>query len=355
MKCEICNKTDFHNKLSFTMHIVRFHKLSAKEYYDTYLKTDTDGFCQVCHKETHFNNIFTGYLKCCSNSCSQKLPETQQKIMETKLRLYGSATYNNRKKAIQTSNEKYGKGNYNNRQKAYKTHKERYGVEHPLQYKEFNNNAINTRLNTYGEIITPDMIAKAKNTRKEKYGDENYVNIEKCKHTKFLKYGDENYANVEKMKQTKLTKNNGHYFTNDIIQKSNESKLRRYGRMHITYKYFYKEKYFDSSWELAYYIWLTDNKIDFEYQPKIIYSYEFGGKLHHYEPDFSINGQLVELKNTYLMKRLLCEGTQDNAKYQCMLKNNVKIITDIKDVLKYIQIKYGKDYLKSFKINNKTV
>ncbi len=66
-------------------------------------------------------------------------------------------------------------------------------------------------------------------------------------------------------------------------------------------------------------------------------------------------GQLVELKHTYLMKRLLCEGTQDNAKYQCMLKNNVKIITDIKDILKYIQIKYGKDYLKSFKINNKTV
>jgi len=40
------------------------------------------------------------------------------------------------------------------------------------------------------------------------------------------------------------------------------------------------------------------------------------------------------------------------AKYQCMLDNNVKILKeeDIKPILKYITEKYGKDYLKQFKM-----
>ena len=42
---------------------------------------------------------------------------------------------------------------------------------------------------------------------------------------------------------------------------------------------------------------------------------------------------------------------QFEAKHQCMIKNNVKILTsiDMKPILKYIKDKYGKDYLKSFK------
>ena len=39
------------------------------------------------------------------------------------------------------------------------------------------------------------------------------------------------------------------------------------------------------------------------------------------------------------------------AKHQCMIKNNVKIISveEIKPILDYINEKYGKNYLKQFK------
>jgi len=46
------------------------------------------------------------------------------------------------------------------------------------------------------------------------------------------------------------------------------------------------------------------------------------------------------------------DRTQDakyEAKHQCMIKNNVKILTDTKIYENYIKNKYGKTYLDSFK------
>jgi len=50
------------------------------------------------------------------------------------------------------------------------------------------------------------VISKTKSTKKEKYGNENYVNVEKVKKTKLEKYGDENYNNIEKGRKTKLAR-----------------------------------------------------------------------------------------------------------------------------------------------------
>lgn len=48
---------------------------------------------------------------------------------------------------------------------------------------------------------------------------------------------------------------------------------------------------------------------------------------------------------------MLKENTLENAKYKCMNLNNIKILlkNDIKKYLKYINEKYGYDYLKTFK------
>ena len=40
-------------------------------------------------------------------------------------------------------------------------------------------------------------------------------------------------------------------------------------------KYIYDNLRFDSSWEIAYYIWLKDHNIEFEYQPDISFEYEY--------------------------------------------------------------------------------
>jgi hypothetical protein len=49
-----------------------------------------------------------------------------------------------------------------------------------------------------------DFVKKQKQTKLERYGDENFVNIDKMKKTKLLKYNNENYSNIEKYKKTCL-------------------------------------------------------------------------------------------------------------------------------------------------------
>ena len=113
---------------------------------------------------------------------------------------------------------------------------------------------------------------------------------------------------------------------------------------------------FDSSLELAYYIWLKDHNIDFEYQPNMPIEYKVNNLIKYYYPDFLINNQFYEIKgnqffneNNQLINPF--NNTLDIEKYQCMIDNNVKILRekDIIPILDYINEKYGKNYLKQFK------
>jgi hypothetical protein len=61
-----------------------------------------------------------------------------------------------------------------------------------------------------------DFIKKQKNTKKERYGDENYNNFEKSKITRKEKYGSENYNNQEKLKKTIFS-----LYGSDNISKTN--------------------------------------------------------------------------------------------------------------------------------------
>ena len=131
--------------------------------------------------------------------------------------------------------------------------------------------------------------------------------------------------------------------------------------------YIYDGKNFHSSPELAYYIWLIDHNIPFQYHIGSL-PYMYNGILHHYYPDFIVNGRFVEIKgdqffdkngkmkppkyseykniNTY---KNACG--QYEAKYQCMLKNNVLILRNkqYQQFIDYVNNKYGIDYLRSFK------
>lgn len=52
---------------------------------------------------------------------------------------------------------------------------------------------------------------------------------------------------------------------------------------------------FDSSWELAIWIYCKDHNISIEHNP-CTFVYEYDGKQHLYLVDFRINGKLVEVK-----------------------------------------------------------
>ena len=70
----------------------------------------------------------------------------------------------------------------------------------------------------------------SKKTKLERYGDENYNNLEKGKKTKLEKYGDKNYNNKERIRKTQFEKY-GCYAFNDW-EKVRATNLERYGVEH---------------------------------------------------------------------------------------------------------------------------
>ena len=125
---------------------------------------------------------------------------------------------------------------------------------------------------------------------------------------------------------------------------------------------------FDSLPELAFFIWLNDNGYDFEYQPDVVFEYEYAGKKHVYLPDFLVDGMFVELKGDHFFDEsgkminpfrdpswtdleYSDECLKYEAKHQCMLDNGVTIMREeqYRKYIDYVNLKYGNDFLKKFK------
>lgn len=191
--------------------------------------------------------------------------------------------------------------------------------------------------------------------------------IEKRRANAMAKYGIPNAANtpeaMAKYKATCMEK----YGCLPICSKESKEKaqqtcLERYGdefplrsktfRDNNFSNYLYDNEYFDSSWELAFYIYHKDKKLNITRNHKTI-KYTFNGEEHRYFPDFEIDGKLFEVKSPYLYEQLLVPNTVENAKLQCMKDNNATILTDCTKYLKYIERHYGKDYFEQFKQRNK--
>lgn len=219
-----------------------------------------------------------------------------------------------------------------------------------------------------------------KNRKKDKNGND--IVILKIQKTCKRKYGVKSFTQskifIDKSKNTRYIKNNGRYESKETRQKNINTCLLKYGvvngggsrqaQLKMHKKYYYLNKYFDSSWELEYFIYLTDNNIKFEYQPNISFKYYVDNKEYTYFPDFIVNNEIIELKGDQFFKEdgtMYCpfrkkNWTQEkydavckkyNEKYHCMIRNNVKILKS-KDMLiihNFIINKYGNDYIKQFK------
>jgi len=85
---------------------------------------------------------------------------------------------------------------------------------------------------------------KARKTKKEKYGDENYVNLEKARKTKKEKYGDENYVNLEKARKTKKEKYGDENYNNR--KEAKNTMKDKYGVDHAMNLKYYQKKQQDT-------------------------------------------------------------------------------------------------------------
>ena len=203
------------------------------------------------------------------------------------------------------------------------------------QNPNHNKTIYESKLKKYGNG-TYNNIDKNRQTVKERYGKESVFQVDKIKdkiyQTKTNKYGNPKYVNRDKANQT-------------FYEKYNMSLTEYMCKQHK--KYFYDGKYFDSSWELCYYIYLTENKINFVYPANVKLTYlDSRGIAHAYYPDFVVDGKLVEIKGNQFIDEdgsLTLPYRYDSwtdeeyeiakdiykSKYKCMIDNNVTILSNV--------------------------
>lgn len=242
------------------------------------------------------------------------------------------------------------------------------------------------------------IIEKSKQTCLEKYGVTNVTYLpdhnQKTKETLMQKYGVSNSAYLQndptytplkerRVEEKFFSKNElqnhfkevenyqtkwGEWTDKDreiISEKRFQTRWKKYGTFQFKHNFKFDNQQFDSSWELAVWIWAKDHNKEIEREPQIL-RYEFEGKKHKYIPDFRIDGKLIEVKgrqffrNGDISKEMInpFNRTQDKlfeAKHQCGLQNGVQFWSEkeIFPILDYIDEKYGKDYLNQFLMKKK--
>lgn len=277
--------------------------------------------------------------------------------------------------------DKYGTENINalssKKEKAKQTCLERYGVENVAQTKwmreksrqwtsskEFSDKLKEAwKTKTQGDI--EDRYEKSKKTNLERYGVENpFCDVQKIQAAIYKKRGvinpGQSFEIREKVKQTCLDQYGveNPFQSPEIKEKRKQTCLERYGMYHApSSKYIYDNQSFDSSWELALWIYAVDHNEEIERLP-ITLQYTYNGIEHTYYPDFKYKNQLIEIKGDFFKQDSEWIHPFDSTltpimqtKQQCALENNVQIwyYKDIQFALDYVVQKYTKDYLQLFK------
>ena len=175
IKCELCQE-EFSSFQKFNYHL-KIHNITAHEYYDKFLKTETAGYCKICQKPTAWINFTKGYREYCSRKCAMHDLSILDKRKQTCLEKYGTENVfqsETIKQVIKDKKEKlYGNPYYNNNNQAQETVLKKYGTDN------------------FGKI--PDAIKKKESTVIKKYGVKNCMQSdiikEQRKQNALLKYG----------------------------------------------------------------------------------------------------------------------------------------------------------------------
>lgn len=224
-----------------------------------------------------------------------------------------------------------------------------YGADHPFKNKNVIKSMEDRIESKYGKGIrnvyqVESVKNKIKKTNLNNYGFE---------------YSGQFPHKIQKTKETNLRKTG--YVTNLITPEQRErtaqNNLKKYGtRRPPTWFYLYDSKSFDSAPELAYYIWLKDHNIQFEYQPDVdIQLYDNNGNsVGRYYPDFLLkeSNQYVEIKGNQFFDK---NGKPINPynhkswqeKYDWILTHNVLLLKTV-DYQKYLDYCSNKFHSKTW-------
>lgn len=264
--------------------------------------------------------------------------------------------------------------------------KAKYGVENISQLQSIQQQRLQTLKDRYGEDATKKISAKshshtdekarakkASETMKNKSLAEKTAIKQKAKDTFIEKYGTDYYKKFAKKRKATLKERYGKefysqtadwkkridYFWHPDGTSPDWKAITPEQRLELAkkryHRYFFDNEYFDSKPELAFYIDMKDagHKID---RAAASFSYDADGKSFIYEPDFQVDGSLVELKGGQFLKE---DGTWQNpfdhsqderyeAKHQCAVANNVRIVYDYGEYVDDVNEKYSPDFMDLF-------
>ena len=159
--------------------------------------------CKICkvndiphNRKCHPLNGYYSYA--CSHSCAQKDPVYRKQLEERCLKKYGvkhvqqTAQYKNGFKAKLASLSKSHWKTANSKRR--KTCIEKFGVDNVSKNKDVHSKSVSSLNETFSKN-KDQIIAKTKQTKLERYNDQNYVNADKARQTrKQKKLADRNYA-----------------------------------------------------------------------------------------------------------------------------------------------------------------
>ena len=204
---------------------------------------------------------------------------------------------------------------------------------------------LKTKWDTRSKEDVKKIIEKRIKTNREKYGvdfaQQSEIVKKHYKENSLKKWG------VENPQQNKL-----------VRAKVEKTFREKYGSNHPNFCFVYDNQTFDSSWELAVWIWANDNNISIRREP-VKLDYEFNGKKHTYYPDFELNGELVEVKGPQFFDKdgkmiNPFDRSQDDlmeAKHLFGVSKGVHFwqYAELKPILNFIENKYTKDFLDLFR------
>lgn len=335
--CKICNGM-FVRQCGLSRHIQTRHNMSGQDYYDLYYKKPDEGKCLTCNKPTNFINISSGYCNFCSNYCVGKNKDIQNKKKATTREHFGvdwpTQSKEVQNKIIESVESKYGVKNAFN-----------IGLEKSIinsHTKEANLKRGQSIHNTKQELFKNDdyrqkVINNYIKNNKQKYGTEWTSNLDTVRQK--ISNSVKSKECQEKTRRTCLEKYNVPHYTQSRQYKKSAKK-----------RYLYNNIYFDSSWELAVYIYCVDHNIHIEREPVSFKYTNSKGTDSYYFPDFIINDEIVEIKGDQFLDEN--NTLKDKAKLKCMNDNDVKLLryTDIKYAIDYCIDKYNSNaWYKPFK------
>ena len=308
IKCEICGKNFISNRLS--THIKRTHKIDPEDYYVKYI--GPRGKCLTCGKPTTFISMSSGYHRFCCNKCIGLNKDIQE-----------------------------------HKKKTTKSH---FGVEYPMQSNKVQAVKVQTLKHKYG--CTNAFNIEKVQAKAQLNSHTIEANLKRGKSTSKTKkelFKDNKYKQsiIDKMISTNRSKYGVDWLSNDVTVRHKISESVKKSHVHNSYKYKYNNETFDSSYELAFYIYHIDNDISIIRKP-CKYVYYINNKAHTYTPDFMVNDRIIEIKGKWFFKDNKLynpyNGQLSKEKYQCMLDNNVEIIVDVQKYLNYCKNKFDDKY-----------